>query len=230
MPTGRAGAAGRVEGQTWYGLVYRTAYLLGLRVWDREAPVTDVVELVEGPSKLPPGRALDIGCGTGVESIILAAHGWDVTGVDMVPRALSVARRKAARAGVSPRFLEGDATRLEEFGVGAGYELLLDFGCFHTIPPDRRDAYGASVSRVAAPGATFLLYGFTRPPRFAPMAASISTHEVERYVGAHGWQLERAEAVPAAAIDARQRGGAQRFGLWRYRLRRTTVAVPPGAT
>ena len=103
----------------WYGFgfVYRTMYLLGLRVWDREAPVTDVVELAEGPSQLPPGRALEVGCGTGVESVYLAAHGWDVTGVDMVPRALSIARRRAAQAGVTPRFLEGDATCLPDLGV-----------------------------------------------------------------------------------------------------------------
>ena len=171
----------------WYGFVYRTMYLLGLRVWDREAPVTDVVDLAEGPSRLPPGRALEVGCGTGVESVYLAAHGWDVTGVDMVPRALAIARRRAAQAGVAPRFLEGDATCLPELGVGDGYTLLLDLGCFHTLPPDRRDAYGAGMAAVEAPGATFLLYGFTRPPRFAPMAASISTDEVERHVGAHGW-------------------------------------------
>jgi SAM-dependent methyltransferase len=205
-------------------------YLLGLRVWDREAPVADVVELVEGPAPLDVGRALEIGCGTGVESVYLAAHGWDVTGVDLVPRALQHARRRAARAGVSPRFLEGDATRLEDAGVGDGYTLLLDFGCFHTIPRARRDAYGASVSAAAAPGATFLLYGFTRPPRFAPMAASMSTDEVERHVGAQGWQLESAEPVPAQAIDARQRGGAVRFGLWRYRLRRAPVAAAPSPT
>lgn len=213
----------------WYGFVYRTMYLLGLRVWDREAPVADVVELAEGPSQLPPGRALEVGCGTGVESVYLAAHGWDVTGVDMVPRALSIARRRAAQAGVTPRFLEGDATCLPDLGVGDGFTLLLDFGCFHTIPPDRRDAYGVSVSAVAAPGATFLLYGFTRPPRFAPMATSISTDELMRHLGAHGWQLESADPVPAAAIDPRQGEGAQRFGLWRYRLRRAAVAAVPGA-
>lgn len=213
----------------WYGFVYRTVYLLGLRLWERAAPPSAVVELVEGPAQLPPGRALDVGCGTGTESVYLARHGWDVTGVDMVPRALSRARRKAARAGVSPRLVRADATRLEDFGVGDGYTLLLDFGCFHTIPADQRAAYVASVSRAAAPGATFLLYGFTRPPRFAPMATSISADEVERRFGGAGWELTGAEPVPAGEIEARQGGSAQRFGLWRYRLRRRTVAAASGA-
>src|SRR5438105_6425695 len=129
---GRRREGPRVEGRRWYGSVYRTLYLLGLNFWDRRAPVSDLVELVEGPSQVPPGRALDIGCGTGTESIYLAEHGWDVTGVDMVPKALAMARRKAAAAGVSPRFVEGDVTRLRDLEIGDGYDLLLDFGCFHT--------------------------------------------------------------------------------------------------
>jgi SAM-dependent methyltransferase len=126
--------------------------------------MSDLVELVEGPSPPPPGRALDIGCGTGTDSIYLAQHGWAVTGVDMVPRGLAIAHRRADEAGVSLRFVEGDVTRLSDFGVGEGYTLLVDFGCFHTIPPDRRDAYVESVSKVAAPGSTFLLSALPARP------------------------------------------------------------------
>jgi SAM-dependent methyltransferase len=154
----------RAEGWRWYGLVYRTAYFLGLKVWDRRRPMSDLVELVEGPSPPPPGRALDIGCGTGTDSIYVAQHGWAVIGVDMVPRALAIAHRRADEAGVSLRFVEGDVTRLSDFGVGEGYTLLVDFGCFHTIPPDRRDAYVESVSKVAAPGSTFLLSALPARP------------------------------------------------------------------
>src|SRR5258708_29311804 len=153
------------NGLRWYGLVYRAAYRLGLTVWERRVPPTDLVALVEAPGAPPPGRALDIGCGTGTDSVYLAEHGWEVTGVDMVPRALAAARRRAAGAGVSPRYVEGDVTRLRELGVGEGYTLLVDFGCFHTLPDDRRGPYVESVSEVAAAGATMLLYGFSRPPR-----------------------------------------------------------------
>src|SRR5438034_5336187 len=89
-------------GFRWYAFVYRAAYRLGLRVWERAVPPSGLVDLVEGPSALPPGRALDLGCGTGTDSVYLALHGWDVTGVDMVPKALAAARRRAVVAGVSP--------------------------------------------------------------------------------------------------------------------------------
>jgi SAM-dependent methyltransferase len=199
-----AGQRTKVEGRRWYGAVYRTAYRLGLKVWDHGVPAPGLVELVQ---EMAPGRALDLGCGTGTNSVYLAQRGWDVTGVDMVPRALGLARRKAERAGVAPRFVEGDVTRLRDFGVGDGYTLLIDAGCFHTLPADLRADYVDGVSEAAGPGSTLLLYGFVRPPRFAPMRAGVSTGEVRERFGGR-WELvddERAD---------------RRFDFWRYRLRR----------
>jgi SAM-dependent methyltransferase len=206
-------------GFRWYGFVYRTLYRLGLRLWERKRPPSDLVELVEGPAPLPPGRALDLGCGTGTDSVYLAQHGWEVTGVDMVPRALAAARRRAAAAGVSPRYVEGDATRLPELGVGGEFDLVLDFGCFHTLPEDRRDPYVASVSAAAAGGATLLLYGFARPPRLAPMHAAFTPDEVRRRFGEGGWELLGADRMTADAIVVTGRSSADRFELWRCRLR-----------
>jgi SAM-dependent methyltransferase len=213
-------ARSRQGGARWYGFVYRTAYLLGLNVWERASPTGDLVELVGGASPAPPARALDIGCGTGTDSIYLAQHGWEVTGIDMVPKALAMARRKARAAGVSPRFVKGDVTHLRDVGVGDGYTLLLDFGCFHTIPPDRRDAYVDGVSGVAAPGSTFLLCGFARPPRPAPMRAGLTAEEVRRRFDGARWELVSAEPVSADALSVAGRQVDQRFELWRYLLRR----------
>lgn len=210
----------RAEGFRWFGVVYRTAYRLGLTVWQRDVPPSDLIDLIEGPSALQPGRALDLGCGTGTDSIYLASHGWEVTGVDMVPKALATASRRAAVAGVSPRFLEGDVTRLQEFGIGGDYTLLLDFGCFHTLPRGRRDAYAESTTGAAAPGATLLLYGFTRPPRLAPMHAGVSTDEVRDRFGSRGWDLLSAQPMSAELAAVGQPQGDW-FEAWRYRLRLT---------
>jgi SAM-dependent methyltransferase len=207
------------NGFRWYGFVYRTAYRLGLTVWERRVPPTDLVDLIEGPAAPPLGRALDIGCGTGTDSVYLAAHGWDVTGVDMVPKALAAARRRAAAGGVSPRYVEGDVTRLRELGIGEDYTLLLDFGCFHTLPEDRRGPYVESVSGVAAAGATLLLYGFGRPPRLAPMHAGLTPDEVRERFGRRDWELLSAERVSASAIEVAGRRVDDRFELWRCRLR-----------
>jgi cyclopropane fatty-acyl-phospholipid synthase-like methyltransferase len=161
---------------------------------------------------------LELGCGTGTDTVYLATHGWDVTAVDMVPKALATARRKASAAGVAPRFIEGDVTRLSDLGVGDGYDLVLDFGCFHTLPGDRRPAYVAGVSSAAAPGATMLLYGFKRPPKAAPIHGGVTAEEVQARFCPAGWDVVSAGRTSVEKPVVR--GAADRFELWRYHLRR----------
>lgn len=211
------------RGMRWYQMVYRTIYRLGVIFWQRQGPAKDLVALVEGPDALPVGRALDLGCGTGMDTVYLAKHGWEVTAVEMVPQALAAARRRAAAEGVAPRFVEGDVTRLHDFGVGTGYDLVVDFGCFHTLPDDQRDAYVGEVSEAAAPGATLLLYGFRMAPRVAPLHAGVTPEEIGRRFGEHGWALDRADRALAADT-----GNAARreppFDFWRFQLHREPVA------
>lgn len=207
----------------WYRVVYWLAYRLGLTVWRRPSPPDDLVAVVEGPSALPAGRALDLGCGTGTDTIYLAAHGWDVTGIDAVPKALAIARRDATAAGVAPRLVQGDVTRLPDLGVGSGYTLLVDFGCFHTLPEDQRAAYVAGVSDAAAPGATLLLYGFRRPPKAAPMHAGVTTDEVQQRFSGAGWELVNAKRTSAETIRTAPRRAADQFELWRYQLLRLSA-------
>ncbi|GAA3561254.1 hypothetical protein GCM10022419_047380 [Nonomuraea rosea] len=207
-------------GLRWYHFVYRLIYRLRLTVWQRPAPPADLIRLVEGPSAPAPKRALDLGCGTGTDAIYLATHGWDVTAIDMVPKALAAARRNATAAGVAPRFVQGDVTRLRDLGVGDGYTLLVDFGCLHTLPEDRRPAYVTCVSYAAAPGAILLLYGFSRPPKAAPMHPGLTLDEVRQRFTPAGWQLLGAERTSAEALGIGVRRADGRFELWRYQLQR----------
>ncbi len=172
---------------------FRAAYLFGFKPWDSGVPPPEPVLVVEGSVRLEPSKALDLGCGTGTNCIYMAQQGWDATGVDFVPRAIAQARRKAA-AGVSPRFVVGDVTRLTEVGVGAGYALLLDLGCFHSIADARRDAYVEGVTQVARQGATMLLFGMVRrgdPGRVGPRG--MARGEVAQRF-ASGWEIVSEEA------------------------------------
>jgi SAM-dependent methyltransferase len=105
---------------------------------------------------MTPGRALDLGCGTGTNVRYLLDHGWDVTGIDFVPRAMRTAKRKSA----SGNLLLGDVTKLADLGVSGPFDLMFDCGCFHSIPDARREAYVSGVARVARPGATLLMFAF----------------------------------------------------------------------
>jgi len=191
-------------------IFFRAAYLFGFKPWDRGVPPPELVSVMEGNERLTPGKALDLGCGTGTNSIYMAQHGWDVTGVDFVPRAISAANRKAAAAAVTPRVIVGDVTRLTELGVGAGYNLVLDLGCFHSIPDTGRDAYVRGVTEVARAGASMLLFSFirrARPSRIGPRG--VARGEVAQRF-ASDWELVAEDAgSPMAGFDA----------AW-YRLRR----------
>ncbi len=65
--------------------------------------------LVAEVALLPPGRALDVGCGEGADAIWLAQRGWDVTAIDVSDVAVRRARDAAALAGATVEWLTGDA-------------------------------------------------------------------------------------------------------------------------
>jgi SAM-dependent methyltransferase len=187
------------------GWLYRAAYVVGFKPWDTGVSPPELVALVEGASALSPGRALDLGCGTGTNAVYLALHDWDVTGIDNASRAISSARRKSSEAGVKPRFVEGDVTRLDALGIGDGYGLLLDLGCYHSLPKSQCDAYARGVTAVAASGATLLLYGFL--PGLLPGTAGVTAKELQTRFP--DWELIKTTRgtnwLPTMAFELRRR-------------------------
>lgn len=139
--------------------LYERAYRREKTPWDTGIPPPELVEVIEGPNALEPGRALDLGCGTGTNAMYLAQHGWTAVGVDFSSHAIESARRKADWVS-GAMFVEGDVTRLSELGVDGPFDLLLDVGCFHSIVPSRRDAYVRQSARVARPGSLMMIFAF----------------------------------------------------------------------
>jgi SAM-dependent methyltransferase len=146
-------------------LFFSLFYRVGRPPWDTGVTPPEVIEAIEGPNALPPGHALDIGCGSGTNSIYLARLGWSVTGVDFAARAIARAREKAHLARPlrgSARFIRMDVTHLDRLQLEAPCSFLLDIGCLHSLPPSDRPAYAAGVARHAASGALLLLYAWER--------------------------------------------------------------------
>jgi SAM-dependent methyltransferase len=139
--------------------VFRILYQVGYTPWEHE-PLVPLVELIEGPDALPPGKMLDVGCGTGGDAIYAALHGWQVTAVDAVPRALDRARGSARAAGAQVRFLQADITSVGTAELGGGYTLLWDGGCLHGLTPAQRQRAAATMTDAAGPGATLLIFAF----------------------------------------------------------------------
>jgi len=201
------------------GVFYRVMYRLGLTPWEEMATLP-IAEQIVGlfdraeDGRLPPyGSALDVGCGSGIWSVRLAQRGWDVTGIDIVPRALRRARERSRQAGVDLLLFEADVTALRASDVGEGFDLILDFGTVHGLRPRQRVAAGREIGAVAAPDATLLMLAFT-PGHRGPLPRGMSRSEIEATYP--GWTVQ--EEVPqdlrgAPAVVRRARPS------W-YRLRR----------
>ncbi len=166
-------------------LFFRFAYRVGRPRWDTGITPPELVEVVEGPGALPPGRALDLGCGTGTNALYLAAHGWEATGVDFVPAAIEQARIKARRSGLEAQFVRGDVTGLAGLGVRGPFDLVVDIGCFHAVPASGREAYARGVASLTRPGATFMMFAFARLPCSCGLRGSGGAPEAEvrRWLG-----------------------------------------------
>jgi SAM-dependent methyltransferase len=111
-----------------------------------------VLAALEG---LRPGRALDLGCGSGRHAVWLAEHGWRVTAVDFAPEALRQARGRAAEVGVEVDWLEAD---LVEYEPREGAFDLVLVAYLH-VPAHERGAILAKAEAAVAPGGTLLLVG-----------------------------------------------------------------------
>jgi cyclopropane fatty-acyl-phospholipid synthase-like methyltransferase len=139
--------------------------------WDTGVTPPEVVEAIEGPAALKPGRALDLGCGTGTNSLYLARHGWEVVGVDLAAAAVRKARRKAQESGLSVDFYTADVTRLDF--LQPLFDLALDIGCFHALDNEGRVRYRDQLRRSLGPGARLMIYAFgPRQARFMQMGVT----------------------------------------------------------
>ncbi len=196
-------------------VAYRLAYRLGVMPWDAKDPgslrqIATLLDREQDGREAPLGRALDLGCGAGRQSVDLARRGWEVTGLDAVPRALDRARERARTAGVDVTFLRGDVTRLSE-AVGTGYRLALDIGCFHGLEDAQRVAYGEQLAMVTEPGATLLLFGFS-PGRRGPLPRGVDRAGVR--AAFPGWRITDDQAVDKGTLSGAAAKAAPRW----YRL------------
>ncbi len=133
-------------------------------VWDTGISPPELLDFI---ATHEPGRALDLGCGTGTNVITLAKHGWDVVGVDFAKHAISLAKRKANFYAVHVDLHHEDVTQLTT--INAKFDLILDIGCFHSLPPSKRSSTILKINQLLAENGTYLLYVFmTSGPEFTP--------------------------------------------------------------
>lgn len=172
---------------------YRFMYQVGFAPWERRNVAELWRPLFEGPLALEPGRALDIGCGSGRDAVHLAGRGWQVTAVDFVDKALARARQRAAEESVEVQWVQGDVGELGRLALEPGYSLVYDFGCIQGLPDSARRGAAAGLTELAAPGARLLFLAFKAGRRIV-LPRGMNREHVVAMLG-DGWELEDARSV-----------------------------------
>ena len=131
----------------------------------------------------PGPFALDIGCGTGLNTLFLAKKGLRAIGFDLSGQALRLAHNLllASGGGDFPpsgeaTFVQADVSRLPVGKLGALYAL--DIGCLHSLPDARRPGYAKGVCRALRVGGHYHLYTFDRDSSDGPGARGMDEGEV----------------------------------------------------
>ena len=150
------------------------------------APIDrDLTEIAEA---LSPGKALDLGCGTGQNSVWLARRGWTVTGVDVSPSALAGGRSAASAAGVR---LVLDRADITVWRPTSRFDLVVSTYALPERGKGRSRMLEMAVGAVA-PGGTLLISEFDISlHRQGWMAEKylVSREEIERHLG--GFRINR---------------------------------------
>ncbi|WP_202638484.1 class I SAM-dependent methyltransferase [Bailinhaonella thermotolerans] len=117
--------------------------------------------LAEAAGGLPPGAALEAGCGTGTDAVWLASRGWRVTGVDISDTALEHAREHARESGVADRI---DWVRADLTGWTPAEEGFALVYSHYVHPAAGPGPLFRRLAAAVAPGGTLLIVDHHPPP------------------------------------------------------------------
>lgn len=169
------------------------------RIWSGR--VNPWLAEVAGP--LPPGRALDLGCGEGADVLWLAERGWRAAGVDISDTALARAGAEADRRGITDRVSLRQMNLSDDFPDGL-FDLVSAQFLQSLVRLDRESIFTAAASAVA-PGGILLIVDHGAAP---PWAQHIHDHvfpTVEDVLAGIDlepgqWERVRADALEREAV------------------------------
>ncbi len=135
-------------------------YRNGTAPWETGQPCSEIQRRL-GVGDLPRGgTVLDLGCGSGVQTLLLAEHGLQVVGVDLSTTAIAAAKQRASDhpAEQRVRFIAGDVTELH--GIGEPFDVLVDRGCYHLARRDHLDSFLDALTRLSRSGSLLFVLAF----------------------------------------------------------------------
>jgi SAM-dependent methyltransferase len=176
-------------------------YRDGSLPWDTGRPSSELQRVI-GQHAIEPCRALEIGCGTGTNSVWLAQQGFEVTGIDVAPLAVEQAESRARSAGALAKFAVADALDLPDLGGPFGF--FFDRGCYHAVRRSAPEKYAPAVARQLSSGARgLILAGNAREPHY-PGPPVVTEEQIRdelglafRILDLHEFRFDEAPGVPA---------------------------------
>ena len=134
---------------SWWEQLYRT----NTTPWDIGSAAPPFNTFLTSPYKLPPGKMVVPGCGSGHDCLLFAQHGYEVTGVDFAPSAVQSTMQKFSQAGLLGTkgfLLQRDVFSIHEYD--RYFDYVLEHTCFCAIHPSRRRTYAMTVRDLLKPG------------------------------------------------------------------------------
>ena len=130
--------------------------------WHSSQPDKYLVRLVY-EKKIKKGLILDMCSGDGTNSIYLASKGFKVTGVDISPAAVEIAKKRGSKRKISCDYLVRNVLDLK---FDKKFDLIFDRGCFHHIPEKDKPKYAFLVNNLLKKSGKFYLLCFSdkNPP------------------------------------------------------------------
>ncbi|CAF3828374.1 unnamed protein product [Rotaria sp. Silwood1] len=172
--------------------------------WEIGRAQSVIIKLVE--QGIFHGKVLDIGCGIGDNAIYISsqANNVDLTAIDLVPKAIEVAREKAQKANVNIQFEVIDmlndlsTTNLKK----NSYDIVLDAAIFHIFSNDDRQRYIKNLEYLIKPNGLYIQLCFSEKETREGGPRRIKKSDLEElFSSKNGWTIESIEDSSYEAND-----------------------------
>jgi SAM-dependent methyltransferase len=129
-------------------------YAEGDMPWDMGFPSRELTRVLDD-GQIVGHTVLELGCGSGTNSVFLAERGFQVAGVDVAPLAIERARELADRKSVQVEWIVGDVCNLPR--LGKTFDVIFDRGCYHCVRRDNLQGYLQTLEKCTHPGSQYVL-------------------------------------------------------------------------